>query len=90
MLRHMLIRYRLARRAGRSILDSLLALFIRKPPNEKQTRTARDSWNSKRDGTKSVERVVLTRSLAPRPGRYTLGDGLAIAFLPWVAIRGST
>jgi hypothetical protein len=33
---------------------------------------------------------VLTRSLAPRPGRYTLGDGLAIAFLPWVAFRGST
>jgi hypothetical protein len=37
MLRRMLIRYRLARRAGRSILDSLLALFIRKPPSEKQT-----------------------------------------------------
>jgi hypothetical protein len=47
MLRHMLIRYRLARRAGRSILDSLLALFIRKPPKKSKqtTRTARDSWN---------------------------------------------
>jgi hypothetical protein len=40
----MLIRYRLARRAGRSILDSL---FIRKPPKKSKqtTRTARDSWN---------------------------------------------
>jgi len=33
-----MIRYRLARREGRSILDSLLfALFIRKPPQQERT-----------------------------------------------------
>jgi hypothetical protein len=37
MLRRILIRFRLARHLGRSILDSLLALFIRKPPEQKQT-----------------------------------------------------
>jgi len=38
VLRDALIRYRLARRAGRSILKSLsFALFIRKPPDQIRT-----------------------------------------------------
>jgi hypothetical protein len=34
----MLIRYRLARRTGRAIIDSVIhAVFVRKPPTKRQT-----------------------------------------------------